>query len=136
MNASAFAARLSLNALAGMALAAAGFICLPLLAELQTGFDFLLWLGFAIAAAAALGLSCYLLFDSMLFALLASHADERAGGHAVDDFLARAGLRKMPPANRPLSRRVAGTLRLLYCQRAALLVFLALFVFMAARGIR
>jgi hypothetical protein len=77
-------------------------------------------------------LSLYLLFDAVLFRLMASYENEAAGGIAVDRFLARAGLRTLPETNRPLAERMAGTARMLNLQRAALLVFLLLFVSMAA----
>ena len=92
----------------------------------------MLWFGFVMTGAAALALSAYLLFDAMLFRLLSSCENEAAGGIAVDRFLARAGLRKLPQTNRSLDERMAGTARLLNFQRATLLVFLALFVSMAA----
>ena len=132
MSAEAFAAKLRLNGLAGIALLTAALISLPNYADFQKSFGFLLWSGFALSAAAALALSLYLLFDALLFRLVASYENEAAGGIAVDRFLARVGLRKLPETSRPLEERIAGTSRLLNYQRAALLVFLALFVSMAA----
>ena len=125
-------AKLRLSALAGIALVGAVFFALPVFVDFQQPLSLLAWSAFALAAAAALALSVYLLFDALLFRLLSSYENEEAGCIAVDRFLARAGLRKLPQANRPLHERMAGTNRLLNCQRAALLVFLALFVFMAA----
>ncbi len=132
MSAAAFAAKLRISALAGIALVGAVFFGLPVFAGFQKPASLLLWSGFALAAAAALALSIYILFDAMLFRLLASYEIEEAGCIAVDRFLARAGLRKLPEENRTLAARIAGTARLLNYQHAALLVFLALFVFMAA----
>ena len=127
-----FAAKLRVHAYAGTALVGAVFIGLPVLVSFQKPFSLLLWTGFASAGAAALALSAYLLFDAMLFRLFDSYENEDAGGIAVDRFLARAGLRKLPQTNRSLAERMSGTARLMNFQRAALLVFLALFVSMAA----
>ena len=132
MSAQAFAAKLRVNALAGMALVGAVFFGLPVFVDFQTPESLFLWSCLALAAAAALALSLYLWFDAMLFRLLASYKNEDAGCIAVDRFLARAGLRKLPEESRTLEARMAGTARILNYQRAALLVFLALFVFMAA----
>jgi hypothetical protein len=132
MSAEAFAAKLRRNALAGIALLAAALISLPIYADFQKPFGFPLWSGLVLSAAAALALSLYLLFDAMLFRLLASYENEAAGGIAVDRFLARVGFRKLPETSRPLEQRMTGTTRLLNHQRAALLVFLTLFVSMAA----
>ncbi|TGS35513.1 hypothetical protein EN825_35240, partial [Mesorhizobium sp. M8A.F.Ca.ET.182.01.1.1] len=49
-------------------------------------------LALLIAAASAvvvLGLSALLVFDALLFRLMATHGDEISGGAAVDDMLAR-----------------------------------------------
>lgn len=132
MTAETFAIRLRFNAFAGIGLVGAVFFGLPVFVSFQSSASLILWPALALAAAAALALSVYLLFDAMLFRLIASHESEAAGGKAVDDFLAKSGLRKAPDANRTLAARMAGTMRLLRFQRAALLVFLALFVFMAA----
>jgi hypothetical protein len=131
-NAGAFAAKLRLNAMAGIALVGAVFFGLPVFVDFQKPPGLPLWAGLVIAATAVLALSHYLLFDAMLFRLLASHENETAGGMAVDHFLSRAGLRKMPESNRSVDERMGGASRLLNFQRAALLVFLAVFVSMAA----
>lgn len=130
--AEAFAAKLRLNALAGMALVGAALLAILVFNDFYRPMGLVFWSAFLLAAAAALGLSHYILFDAMLFRLIASHKSEAAGGKAVDEFLAKSGLRKAPAVNRTLAARMAGTARLLNYQRAALLVFLALFVFMAA----
>lgn len=132
MSAGIFAAKLRVNALAGIALVGAGLFGVPVFVDFQKPISLFLWSGLALGAAAALALSVYLLFDALLFRLLASYENEEAGCIAVDRFLARAGLRKLPKESRPLAARMAGTARLLNFQRAALLVFLALFVSMAA----
>lgn len=130
----AFAAKLRWNALAGICLVVAPFVSLPIFANFGESLGVTPWIIFMTAASAALALSLYLLFDAMLFNLMASYEDDAEGGLAVDDFLARTGLRKMPSANRPLAERMAGSERLLTFQRAALLVFVAFFAFMTVRG--
>jgi hypothetical protein len=101
--AEAFAAKLRVNALAGIALTGAALFGLPVFVDYQKPLSFLFW-----------------------------YDNEAAGGIAIDRFLARAGLRTLPETSRTLAGRVAGTKRILNFQRAALLVFLALFVSMAA----
>jgi hypothetical protein len=130
--AQAFAAELRVNAFAAIALAGAALLALPILVDFQKPLHLLLWIGVAAAGAASIALSLYLLFDAMLFRLTASYENEAAGGIAIDLFLSRAGLRKLPDTSRTLAERMAGTKRILNFQRAALLVFLALFVSMAA----
>jgi hypothetical protein len=127
----AFAVKLSVNALAGIVLVGAMFLCLSIFADFQRPVSLLLWIGLILSTAAALVLSLHILFDAMLFRLLASYENEDAGGIAVDRFLSRTGLRPMPETKRSLMERMAGTARLLNFQHAALLVFLAFFVFMA-----
>jgi hypothetical protein len=132
MSAAAFAVKLRINGWAGILAVAASFLALPVFVDFRQAAGPILWFAFCLFAAAALALSLHLLFDAALFQLLASHGGGEEGGRAVDDFLNRAALRKPPSASRPLAGRIAGTARLLKFQRAALLVFLALFVFMAA----
>ncbi len=132
MSAEALATKLSVNSFAGIALIGAVYIGLPIFVDIQKAISLLMWVGLVLTGAAALALSIHLLFDALLFRLFASYESEDAGGVAVDRFLVRAGLRKQPDSNRTLAERMAGTTRLLNFQRAALLVFLALFVFMAA----
>jgi hypothetical protein len=132
MSAETFATKLRVNAFAGIALVGASFFGLPMFVDFQNPVSHLIWFGLALTAAGALALSVHLLFDAMLFRLLCSYENEDAGGIAVDRFLARAGLRKLPETSRTLEERITGTSRLLNFQRAALLVFLALFVSMAA----
>lgn len=74
-----------------------------------------------------LALSVHLLFDAALFLLAASHDTEAAGLAAIDDMLARMGLRKEsgPPA--PLAVRLAGCRRLVRLQWASLAIALGLY---------
>ncbi|TGQ73297.1 MAG: hypothetical protein E5V49_13250 [Mesorhizobium sp.] len=82
----------------------------------------------AASAVAVLGLSALLLFDALLFRLLASHDDDASGGAAVDDLLARMRLKPAAPTPRPLDDRIAGTRRLLARQRVALAIFVVAFL--------
>jgi hypothetical protein len=126
----AFAARLRVNAAVVIVMTGAAFAVLPFLADFQKPVSRLLWIGLAASGGAALALSAYLLFDSMLFRLMATCENEAEGGIEIDRFLARAGLRALPETNRTMAERMAGTGRLLLFQRMALLVFAALFVSM------
>jgi len=74
---------------------------------------------------ATLALSVLILFDALLFRLVASHAGDETGCAAVDDLLARMRLKPLPSRNRPLAERIAGTGRLLVRQRMACFLFLA-----------
>jgi hypothetical protein len=127
-----FAARLRVNAFLSIALVGAVFLGVPLFTDFQKPFSLVLWPGLMLAGAAALALSLYLLFDAMLFRLMSSYENDESGGIAIDRFISRTGLRKLPETNRTLAERMEGTARLLLFQRAALLVFLALFVSMAS----
>ncbi|TJW67800.1 MAG: hypothetical protein E5V29_16180, partial [Mesorhizobium sp.] len=79
----------------------------------------------AAAALATLAFTALLLFDALLFRLMASHDSEVSGGGAVDDLLARMRLKPMPAATRSLDQRISGTRRLLMKQRMAFAVFAA-----------
>ena len=75
-----------------------------------------------------LALSVHLLFDAVLFRLAASHDTEETGLAAIDDGLARMGLRArggIPPA---LPQRLAGCRRLIWLQRTALAIAVALYL--------
>ncbi|TRC93640.1 hypothetical protein FJV76_03605 [Mesorhizobium sp. WSM4303] len=89
------------------------------------------WLVAAASAVSTLALSALLLFDALLFRLMASHASEAAGGAVVDDVLARMRLKPTPAGGRSLDHRMAGTRRLLTRQRMALAVFAAASLFAA-----
>lgn len=75
-----------------------------------------------------LAVSVHLLFDAALFRLAASHDDETAGLAAIDDVLARMGLRSANPIPAPLADRLAGCGRLLRLQRIALSIGVALYL--------
>lgn len=72
---------------------------------------------------AVFAFSAILVFDALLFRLMASYEDEWKGGAAVDDILARMRLKPTPPETRSLAERAAGTRRLVLRQRIALAVF-------------
>jgi hypothetical protein len=81
----------------------------------------------------ALALSMLVLFDALLFRLIAGHESEAMGTAAVDDLLMRLRLKSVPAINRPLAERIAGARRLLLRQRLALAVFIA--SALVARGV-
>ncbi|WP_439625084.1 hypothetical protein [Shinella sp.] len=74
-----------------------------------------------------LALSVHLLFDAALFRLAGSHDGEATGLAAIDDVLARMGLRTRDSAPAPLATRLAGCRRLLWLQRISLLIAVALY---------
>ena len=74
-----------------------------------------------------MAVSVHLLFDAALFRLAASHESEAAGLAAIDDVLARMGLRSASPVPAPLADRLAGCRRLLRLQRVSLAVGVALY---------
>lgn len=71
---------------------------------------------------AVFAFSAILLFDALLFRLMASYEDEWKGGAAVDDILARMRLKPAPSTNRSLTERAAGTRRMVTRQRVAFAV--------------
>ena len=75
-----------------------------------------------------LALSAHLLFDAALFRLAASHEAEEAGLAAIDDVLARMGLRARSDRPAPLAGRLAGCRRLVRLQRAGLAIGAAVYV--------
>jgi hypothetical protein len=88
-----------------------------------------------LAALATVALSAILLFDALLFRVIASSNDEMSGTAAVDDMLARMRLKAPPLRNRTLAERIAGTKRLLLKQRCAFALFLvAVVVALATQG--
>ena len=81
-----------------------------------------------------LALSVHLLFDAVLFRLAASHQDEEAGLAAIDDILARMGLRKKDSVMASLTERLAGCGRLIWLQRATLAIALLLYAILLLDG--
>ncbi|RWE29030.1 hypothetical protein, partial [Mesorhizobium sp.] len=104
----------------------------PLVASARGAFQApLAVLALLVASASAvvvLGLSALLVFDALLFRLMATHDDEVSGGAAVDDLLARMRLKPAPANKRPLDDRIAGTRRLLTRQRIAFAIFVVAFL--------
>ena len=82
-----------------------------------------------------LALSVHLLFDAVLFRLAASHDEEAAGLAAIDDVLARMGLRARVSVSATLRERLQGCRRLLWLQRIALLIAAALYFVLLLDGI-
>ncbi|CAH2397851.1 hypothetical protein [Mesorhizobium escarrei] len=83
------------------------------------------WLVAAASGVVTLAVSALLVFDALLFWLMASHISEAAGGASVDDVLARMRVKPAAAGIRSLDRRIAGTQRLLMKQRVALGLFVA-----------
>ncbi|WP_287266748.1 hypothetical protein, partial [Mesorhizobium sp.] len=83
------------------------------------------WLVAAASGMVTLAVSALLVFDALLFWLMASHVSEAAGGASVDDVLARMRVKPAAAGIRSLDRRIAGTQRLLMKQRIALGLFVA-----------
>jgi len=83
------------------------------------------WFVAAAGALATLAFSMLILFDALLFRLMASRDSEAEGGAAVDDVLTRMRLKPAPAATRPLDQRMAGTRRLLTRQRIGFILFMA-----------
>ena len=125
--AEAFAAGLMLQAAWPVLLIAAGVMAAPVIGlaagPLATPLSATAWLVAAASAVATLALSTLLLFDALLFRLMASHASEAGGGGAVDDLLARMRLKPTAAGGRSLDQRMAGTRRLLAKQRIAFGLF-------------
>jgi hypothetical protein len=67
-------------------------------------------------------LAVHLLFDALLFRLAASHDSEEQALAAIDDVLARMGLRARPAMPAPLSQRFAGCRRLVVLQWSTLAI--------------
>ncbi|WPE24032.1 hypothetical protein [Shinella zoogloeoides] len=71
--------------------------------------------------------SVHLLFDAALFRLGASYGEEATGLAAVDDVLARMGLRARDGVVRTMPERLAGCRRLLWLQRVSLAIGVMLY---------
>ncbi|WP_332304784.1 hypothetical protein [Rhizobium sp. GR12] len=67
-----------------------------------------------------LALAIHLQFDTLLFRVAASHDSEEAGLAAIDDLLARMGLRARPAVPASILQRFSGCCRLLLLQWLAL----------------
>jgi hypothetical protein len=127
--AEALAAGLMVQAAWPLMVIAASLFAAPVIglaaAARATSLSAAAWLAAAVGAVATLAFSVLILFDALLFRLMASHDDEAAGGAAVDGVLARMRLKPMPAETRPLDLRIAGTRRLLMKQRLAFALFAA-----------
>ncbi|ESY28801.1 hypothetical protein NKH85_26900 [Mesorhizobium sp. M0924] len=134
-NAEIFAAGLMVQAVWPILLVVAAVMAAPVIGLVAgpqtTALSAAAWLVAAASAVATLTLSALLLFDALLFRLMASHASEAAGGAVVDDVLARMRLKSTTAGGRSLDHRMAGTRRLLTRQRMALAMFAAASLFAA-----
>ncbi|MEW9613083.1 hypothetical protein AB3G45_04415 [Shinella sp. S4-D37] len=81
-----------------------------------------------------LALSVHLLFDAALFRLAASYDGEAAGLSAIDDGLARMGLRARGSVSATLPERLRGCRRLLWLQRIALAIAAMLYLVLLLDG--
>lgn len=120
--------RLRRNGLAGALLALSILAAGPPTAGAQGFTGPLAWWLLLAFCLIPLALSVHLLFDAALFRLAASHAGEAAGLAAIDDVLARMGLRERGAASASLTERLAGCRRLLWLQRGSLAIAAALYL--------
>ncbi|CAH2406510.1 hypothetical protein [Mesorhizobium ventifaucium] len=127
--AEAFAARLMTQAVWPLFLVLAALAAAPVIAVAAqpqaTTLAAAAWLVVVASGVVALAVSALLVFDALLFWLMASHISEAAGGASVDDVLARMRVKPAAAGIRSLDRRIAGTQRLLMKQRIALGLFVA-----------
>ncbi|RWM85065.1 MAG: hypothetical protein EOR84_32350 [Mesorhizobium sp.] len=127
--AEAFAASLMTQAVWPLLLVLAALMAAPVIAVAAqpqtTMLSAAAWLVTAASGVVTLAVSALLVFDALLFWLMASHISEAAGGAAVDDVLARMRVKPAVAGIRSLDRRIAGTQRLLMKQRIALGLFVA-----------
>ncbi|RUV63056.1 MAG: hypothetical protein EOS23_16875 [Mesorhizobium sp.] len=127
--AEAFAASLMTQAVWPLLLVLAALVAAPFIAVAAqpqtTTLASAAWLVAAASGMVTLAVSALLVFDALLFWLMASHISEAAGGASVDDVLARMRVKPAAAGIRSLDRRIAGTQRLLMKQRIALGLFVA-----------
>lgn len=121
------ARRLQRNGVGGGTIALVLLAIAPLTAGTH-GFTAALgwWLLLAVCLA-TLALAIHLEFDTLLFRLAASHDSEEAGLAAIDDLLARTGLRARPAVPATLLQRFSGCRRLVLLQWFALAVGIVLY---------
>ncbi|RWF76541.1 MAG: hypothetical protein EOS26_12025 [Mesorhizobium sp.] len=127
--AEAFATSLMTQAVWPLLLVLAALVAAPFIAVAAqpqtTTLASAAWLVAAASGMVTLAVSALLVFDALLFWLMASHISEAAGGASVDDVLARMRVKPAAAGIRSLDRRIAGTQRLLMKQRIALGLFVA-----------
>jgi hypothetical protein len=127
--AEAFAAGLMTQAVWPLLLVLAALVAAPVIAVAAqpqaTTLAAAAWLVAAASGVVTVAISALLVFDALLFWLMASHISEAAGSASVDDVLARMRVKPAAAGIRSLDRRIAGTQRLLMKQRIALGLFVA-----------
>ena len=132
------ARRLQRNGLAGGAIALLILAVAPPTAGAYGFTGPLAWWLLLAFCLLPLAVSVHLLFDAALFRLAASHEEEAAGLAAIDDVLARMGLRAPEPVFRTFPGRLAGCRRLLRLQRISLgiagLLYIVLLIDMITGG--
>ncbi|MBX5159887.1 hypothetical protein HJB84_29965 [Rhizobium sp. NZLR1b] len=99
----------------------------PITAEYRGFAPPLGWLLMLVFCVIVLALAIHLLFDALLFRLASTYDTETAGLAAVDDLLSRMQLRKLDRTPPGLERRIAGSRRIVWQQRFALAICLAIF---------
>lgn len=121
------AGRLRRNSLGGSLVALLVLAIAPLTAG-ANGFGAALgWLLLLAFCLVALAVAVHLLFDAFLFRVALSHDSEEAGLSAIDELLARMGLRVRPVVAAPLSQRFSGCRRLILLQRLTLTIGIVLY---------
>ena len=131
--------RLRRNGAIGMSVALLVLIAAPPTAGVHGFTGPLAWGLLLVCCLLPLALSVHLLFDAALFRLAASHETEEIGLSAIDDVLARMGLRPRGTRSATLVERLAGCRRLVLMQRVALTIGVALYLILlldAANGAR
>ncbi len=123
-DAEAFARRLLAQTVGGLVAFAASVAFVVLVGALCSGGS-TMWsvaftVVFGLSGVMTILLSVNLVFDALLFRLIASHASEAEGCAAVDDVLARMRLKPRPARLRGIQERVAGTRRVMRHQLMAL----------------
>lgn len=118
--------RLRRNGLAGGAIALLILVLAPLTVGASSAASWA-WPLLLVLCLLSLAFSVHLLFDAALFRLAASFDTEHTGLAAIDDVLARMGLRAPDKAAKTLPERLAGCDRLIWRQRFSLAVGIAIF---------
>lgn len=121
------ARRLRRNGLAGGAIALLVLAIAPPTAGAHGFTGPLAWWLLLAFCLLPLALSVHLLFDAALFRLAASHQEEGTGLSAMDDILARMGLRPKDGRTASLAERLAGCRRLVWLQRISLAIGVLLY---------
>ncbi|MDR6433405.1 hypothetical protein [Brucella pseudogrignonensis] len=129
--ASGIAASLQRTAYLGIALAVLMLAIAPFLRAVHDLTFWLVWPVLLLSTLIALGIAAHLLFDAVLFRLVAANPVEEAGLIELDRTLAKMGLREAIGATRPLVERIAGSRRIIMRLRFFLILAIVLFFLLA-----